>query len=151
MKVWNLKDKTEYVYEVMELELLEWGDKPNVQKTERIERKVKKYFENVEDKYFFKLVLIDEDNLVGFISLFPEDCDECPEFTPWYATMFVKKEYRGKGYSKVLNDALLKEVKNRGIEVVYLKTTLNNYYEKFGAKFVKELANGEKILKFNVG
>lgn len=151
MQVWNLKDKTEYIYEVMELELLEWGDKPNVQKTERIDRKIKKYFENVDDKYFFKLVLLDKNNLVGFISLFPEDCDECPDLTPWYATMYVKKEYRGKGYSKVLNDALLKEVKNRGISVVYLKTTLNNYYEKFGAKFVKKLANGEKVLKFNVG
>ena len=41
----------------------------------------------------FKLV-------VGFISLFKYDGDERIDLTPWYATMYVKKEYRGKGYSK---------------------------------------------------
>ena len=48
--------------------------------------------------------------------------DEYQELTPWYATMYVKKEYRKKGYSKILNDAILKEAKSRGfkkIRVIY--------------------------------
>ena len=31
-------------------------------------------------------------------------------------TMYVKDGYRGKGYSKMLNDAILEEAKNRGFE-----------------------------------
>ena len=73
---------------------------------------------------FCKLILIDNDKLIGFISIFPEDCDECPELSPWYATMYVKKEYRGHGYSKILNDAILKEARERGFKEIYLKTTL---------------------------
>ena len=61
------------------------------------------------------------------------------DLTPWYATMFVKPEYRGMGYSKILNDAILKEAKKRGISRLYLKTELNNYYEKFGARYIEDL------------
>ena len=64
--------------------------------------------------------------------------------------MFVKKEYRGKGYSKILNDAILKEAKARGFKKLYLKTTLNNYYEKFGAKYLETLTNNEKIYYFDI-
>ena len=96
------------------------------------------------------MILVDNDKLIGFISIFPEDCDECPELSPWYATMYVKKEYRWHGYSKILNDAILKEARERGFKEIYLKTTLNNYYEKFGATFVKKISDEEKIYKFEL-
>lgn len=51
--------------------------------------------------------------LLGFISLFETDEKERQDLKPWYATMYVKKEYRGKGYSKILNEAILSEAKNR--------------------------------------
>lgn len=48
-----------------------------------------------------------------------------------------KKEFRGKGYSEILNDAILKEAKELGYNKVYLKSDLINYYEKFGAKYLE--------------
>ena len=65
--------------------------------------------------------------------------------TPWYAPMYVKKEYRNKGYSKILNDAILNEAKKKGFDRIYLKSNLVNYYEKFGAKYIKTLSNKEKL------
>ena len=64
--------------------------------------------------------------------------------------MYVKKEYRKKGYSKILNDAILKEAKKRNIKRIYLKTSLSNYYEKFGAKYIENLQNGEKLYYINI-
>ena len=64
--------------------------------------------------------------------------------------MYVKKEYRGHGYSKILNDAILKEARERGFKEIYLKTTLNDYYEKFGAIFIKKLKTGETLYKFEL-
>ena len=64
--------------------------------------------------------------------------------------MYVKKEYRNKGCSKVLNDAILLEAKNRGFKTVYLKTKLENYYDKFGAIFIKNLKTDEKLYKFEI-
>ena len=83
--------------------------------------------------------------MIGFISLFRYDGSYYRELTPWYATMFVKSEYRGKGYSKVLNNAILKEAHDLGYTKVYLKSELDNYYEKFGAKFIEDLNETEKL------
>ena len=38
----------------------------------------------------------------------------------------------------------------RGYKIIYLKTELNNYYEKFGAKFIENITNKEKLLKFDL-
>lgn len=64
--------------------------------------------------------------------------------------MYVKKEFRGKGYSKILNNAILEEAKKRGFKKLYLKTDLINYYEKFGAVFLENLSNGEKLYYFSI-
>ena len=147
MKIFDLKDKREFLHEVMELELLEWSDEV-IDKEERISKKIDKYNKFVNENNFCKLILVDENELIGFISLFPFDGDEEKDLTPWYATMYVKKEFRGKGYSKLLNDAILEVARNRGFKEVYLKTELINYYEKFGAVPVKILSTGEQLLKF---
>ena len=122
----------------------------SVIKSNKIIIKIEKIKIKLKGRDFCKLILVDNDKLIGFISIFPEDCDECPELSPWYATMYVKKEYRGHGYSKILNDAILKEARERGFKEIYLKTTLNDYYEKFGATFVKKISDKEKIYKFEL-
>ena len=150
MKIYNLKDNIKYLDEVATLEFEEWADNKEYNKEARINKKKNGIIEKFSDDDFCKLILVDKDNLIGFISIFSQDCEECEELTPWYATMYVKKEYRGKGYSRILNDAILKEARNRNYERIYLKTTLINYYEKFGAEFIKKLDNGEKIYKFEL-
>ena len=97
------------------------------------------------DKVISILGLVEDDNLIGFISLFRYDGEKRQDLTPWYATMYVKKEYRKMGYSKILNDALIQDAKNKGYDKVYLKSELNNYYEKFGAKYIENLNEKEKL------
>ena len=150
MKIYNLKDKIEYLDEVTSLEYEEWADNKEENKQERIERKKAKICNSFDNKSFCKLILVDNNNLIGFISIFPEDCEEEKKLTPWYATMYVKEEYRNNGYSRILNDAILREAKNRGFSTLYLKTDLENYYEKFGAIFIKKLKSGEYLYKFEL-
>ena len=64
--------------------------------------------------------------------------------------MYVKKEYRGLGYSKILNSSIINEAKRLGYDKVYLKSNLINYYEKFGAIFIEKLNNGENLYYINV-
>lgn len=150
MKVYNLKDKLEYLDEVAMLEYDEWASNKEENKMVRLEKKKQKICELFSHKSFCKLILIYNNKLIGFISLFPSDCEEEKDLIPWYATMYVKKEYRNKGYSKILNDAILKEAKERGFETIYLKTNLENYYEKFGAIFIKKLKSSESLYKFEL-
>lgn len=150
LKVYNIKDKIEYLREVAILEHNEWAKDPQESFEDRINKKIEKVKNNLNKNDFCKLILLNDDELIGFISLFPNDSDERRDLGPWYATMYVKKEYRKKGYSRILNDAILKEAKNRGFTIIYLKTDLKNYYEKFGAIFIKKLKTGETLYKFEL-
>ena len=150
LKIYNIIDKLEYLKEVASLEYYEWADNPNNNPTERINNKMKKIEKTLNKKNFCKLILLNGKNLVGFISLFPSDCKEHEELTPWYATMYVKKEFRGNGYSKILNNAILEEAHKRGFKKVYLKTELVNYYEKFDAKFISNINLNEKLYKIEL-
>jgi len=145
MKIINIKNDINYLKEYFLLCHKAWG----LYKTKEeldiyINEKVNKVLTNNYDKLISVLGLV-ESELIGFISLFKYDGDERKDLTPWYATMYVKKEYRGNGYSKILNNAILKEAKSLGYNKVYLKTNLINYYEKFGAKYIETLNNGEKL------
>ena len=131
MKIYNLKDKLEYLDEVATLEYEEQASNKEKDKKSRIERKKEKICEAFNNESFCKLILVEKNNLIGFISIFPKDSEEEKQLTPWYATMYVKEKYRNNGYSKILNDAILKEAKNRKFKLLYLKTDLENYYEKF--------------------
>lgn len=102
MKIYNLKDKIEYVEEVAQLEYEEWADNKEIDKVNRISKKKNKIINMFNEKSFCKLILLDEEKLIGFVSIFPYDCDELPDLTPWYATMYVKKEYRKKDIPKYL-------------------------------------------------
>lgn len=147
LNIYNIKEKMQYVKEIAILTQKEWGTSylSEEEFNKKIKKKIEKIKSNLDNPNYCKLILLDDDKLVGFISLFPRDGEERIELTPWYATMFVKKEYRGKGYSKILNNAILEEAKQRGFSKVYLKSDLKNYYEKFGAVYMENLKNGEKL------
>ena len=144
MKIVDIKKDLKYLKEYIKLCSLEWGSPKS---EEEMQKYIPKRLEKIinGDKIISILGLFENDELIGFISLFRYEDDINAKETPWYATMYVKEEYRGKGYSKILNDAILEEAKNLGYDKVYLKSFLRNYYEKFGAKYIKDLENKEKL------
>lgn len=150
MEIYNLKEKLEFLDEVVTLEYDEWASNKDEDRTNRLEKKKEKICSLFLNKSFCKLILVNNNELIGFISIFPSDSNEEPNLTPWYSTMYVKEIYRNKGYSKILNDAILKEAKERGFKTIYLKTDLNNYYDKFGAIYIKDLKSKEKLYKFEL-
>lgn len=149
MKVINIKENIKYLKEYVKLCSLEWGSKKNCKQMEEyVDKKCKLILKN--NKVISVLGLIENNILIGFISLFEYDGDERKDLTPWYSCMYVKKEYRGKNYSKILNDSILKEAKKLNYDKVYLKSNLVNYYEKFGAVYIEKLNNGEKLYYINI-
>lgn len=149
MKIVNIKENSEYLSEYIKLCSYEWGRKKTETEMQKyVEEKKKSILDG--EKVISILGLVDNNNLIGFISLFKYDGEDRKDLSPWYATMYVKKEYRNRGYSKLLNDSILKEAFKLGYKKVYLKTELNNYYEKFGAKYVGKLNKFEKLYYFEL-
>ena len=152
LKIYNIKEKQEFLREVAILTQIEWGKETNSKEEFRgkINKKISKIINNFNNPLYCKLILLENNILVGFISIFPTDSEERKDLYPWYATMYVKEEFRGKGYSKILNNAILAEAKIRGFKKLYLKTNLTNYYEKFGATYLETLNTNEKLYYFSV-
>ena len=113
IKVYNHIDKIQFLEEVAILEYEEWEDNKEDNKDNRITKKIEKIKINLKNNNFCKLILLNDDRLIGFISIFQNDCDECINLTLWYATMYVKEQYREKVYSKILNDAILEESRKK--------------------------------------
>lgn len=149
MKIVSIKENSEFLSEYIELCSYEWGSKKSKLEMQKYVDKRKKSIFN-DDKVISILGLVDNNNLIGFISLFKYDGEDRKDLTPWYATMYVKDEHRNKGYSKLLNEAILKEAVKLGYKKVYLKTELDNYYEKFGAKYAGKLNESEKLYYFEL-
>lgn len=145
MEIVNLKSNETLFKEYIWLCHEEWGSSSVLEKEKFIKEKIKKLQLENYDKLILVLGLVECNQLIGFISLFKTDGEERQDLTPWYSTMYVKKEYRGKGYSKILNDALLDTAKKLGYKKVYLKSNLKNYYEKFKANYIETLQNGESL------
>lgn len=148
MEVISIKNNDLYLKEYIELCNKEWG-KPRTDLNKYIEDKltsIKQGNEVIE-----VLGLINNNEMIGFISLFSEDNNERNDLSPWYATMYIKEKYRGKNYSKILNDSLIKRAKELGYKKIYLKSNLINYYEKFNAKYMETLNNGEKLFYIDLG
>lgn len=141
MEIIDIKNNRKYLEEYVTLCSKEWGTGSSDK--EYIDNKINKILN--EDKVISILGLIDNEELIGFISLFKYDGDERRDLTPWYATIYVKDKYRGKGYSKLLSDSILDKARSLGYNKIYLKSYLNNYYEKFGSKYIETLNNGEKL------
>ena len=149
MEIINIKNKPNYLREYIKLCSLEWGRPKNEIEMQRYIIDKERRILN-DDKVISVLGLVENNELVGFISLFKYEDDIESELTPWYATIYVKEEFRGKGYSKILNNAILNEAKRLSFDKIYLKTELINYYEKFGAKYIKDLENGEKLYYIDI-
>ena len=144
LSVKSIKDNKEFLEEYFYLSSLEWGNSYKKDNFKSIlNKRVSDVLNGINDNIILVLGLIDDDKLIGFISLFKYDDNY--DYTPWYATMYVKEEYRAKHYSKILNDALIEEARKLGYEKIYLKSELINYYEKFNAKYIKNLSDKEKL------
>ena len=148
MEIISIKNNENYLNEYIRKCNEEWGRVKSKKEISEYISKKKNSIINGE-KVISILGLIDNNQMIGFISLFKYDGKDRKDLTPWYATMYVKKEYRNQGYSKLLNEAILKEAKKLGYKKVYLKTSLKNYYEKFGAKYLEQLNEEEKIYYFD--
>lgn len=145
MNLYNLYEKPKYIKEYAKACVKTWGNtKTPIELENKVNRKVEKLL-NGDNNLITCLILLDEESLVGFISLFKTDGEERNDLTPWYATMYIEEKYRKNGYSRILNNAILKEAKKLGYNKVYLKSDLKGYYEKFGAKYIEDLTNGEKL------
>ena len=84
------------------------------------------------------LLLNTEDEIIGCAGLIANDFISRQDLYPWLCALYIEKEDRGKGYSKLLIEKVKKDAKNAGFPSLYLCTDLKGYYEKYGFSYIGE-------------
>jgi len=139
----DVKDNIDDLKEVMDLIYEEWGKYFRSPKEEKL-RKIRCSIE--ENKEFPKVyVLRENDIVIGSFMIKDEDL-KGSNLSPWLSCVVIKKEYRGKGYGKILLDRIKKVIDNN-YKKMYLFTHLDNFYEKIGFVYVKDVDHDGEIDK----
>ena len=127
------------------------SDKSVSYSKEELVLQTREYYENYINKTLFIFGYIENEEIVSVAAyevlkrLPTPKINNLNSDIAYVCSIYTKEEYRNKGYSKILNDAILNEAKKKGYNRIYLKSNLINYYEKFGAKYIITLNNKEKL------
>lgn len=82
-------------------------------------------------------VAVEGDRLLGTYNIILSDMKEHPELSPWLASVYVLKEYRGRGIGTELVKHSMAQCKKLSIPRLYLWTdTQREFYERLGWKLL---------------
>ena len=143
IKLYDLKDCLDDLDELMDMTYEEWGMFFRSSKQNKIDR-IKASILN-GDEFPKVYVLKKDEKLIGSFTIKDKDLDNC-DLSPFVVCVLIKKEYRGKGYGKILLD-YIREITDDNYNQMYLTTKLNGFYEKIGFKFVDNVNHNGEIEK----
>ncbi len=120
MKIAYLADHPEFLQELAQLHHAEWS---YLHPGETIEDK-KQYLKSNCGRGGVPSFIIglEDAELIGSASLVEQDMDNRAELTPWLADVFVKPEYRGRGFATSLIRRIEDEARSAGIARLFLYT-----------------------------
>ncbi len=136
--------------EVMSIFYNWWGIKKNKSLDEITTEYQNLLFKNKLPKIY---LLKDQDTIIGVYEINEKDNIPKEEYEPFLANVFIKEEYRGHGYSRLLIESSIKETKKLGYKTLYLHSKHINYYEKFGFTYVETLDTNygpKRIFKYEI-
>lgn len=145
----TLRKNPEYMEEYVTCCKKEWSKYIGEELDEKVKDQVKRII-TTGDEIITVVLMLKNDELIGFISLFKSDGNYHRELSPWFATFYIKEEYRKKGYSKRLFQELIDESGRLGYDTVFFRSYIDDYYDRFfNAKILEELSNGQKLYKIS--
>ena len=136
MEIKTVNKTNRYFYEIINSYYNWWGkDK------EKSLKDIHDFYVNIIENDDLPIIraLIINDTLIGYYELNAKDDIDELNYTPYLANVFVKEQYRKQGYGSYLINDAIELAKNMGYEKLYLHSHLENFYEKYGFKFLKEV------------
>ena len=149
ISIWNLKEKTHFINEVISYLWKEWGTENNYIFVERIIKNITQSQTNDLPQVY---IATKNNKLVGIITLLRNDLKSRQDLFPWLACLYVCEEYRGLHIGEALQKHVLQESKKMEYEKVYLITKLEGYYEKIGWNLMgyEPLVSGEMTKVYEI-
>ncbi len=79
---------------------------------------------------------MEEEKIVGGLGVIENDFHDRKDLTPNVCAVYVEKECRCQGIAGKLLDFVCKDMKEKGIDTLYLVTDHTSFYERYGWKFL---------------
>ena len=81
-------------------------------------------------------LLFKEDKIIGCAGLITNDFISRGDLYPWLCALFIDENNRGNAYATLLMEKIKEDTKSFGFKNLYLCTSLENYYEKYGFEYI---------------
>lgn len=121
IKIIPLSERPEFAHACAAWSYGEWGchyPKADLRKSiEGYEKRAK----NNNDIPFTYIGLRD-DKIIGMVSLVENDHEEHKDLTPWIASVYIHREFRGRGYASAMIQKMHIKAKELGFNHLYLFT-----------------------------
>ena len=84
-------------------------------------------------------VVTDGERIVAGAGVIENDFHNRKDLAPNVCAVFVEKAYRGRGIAGELLSFIADDMKNRGIDTLYLLTDHTSFYERYGWQYLCEV------------
>lgn len=79
---------------------------------------------------------MEDDRIVGGLGVIENDFHDRKDLTPNVCAVYVEEEYRCRGIAGKMLNFVCADMKEQGIDTLYLITDHTSFYERYGWKFL---------------
>lgn len=76
-----------------------------------------------------------EDQIIGGLGVIENDFHDRKDLTPNVCAVYVEEAFRGRGIAGNLLNTVCRDMKQKGIDTLYLITDHDSFYERYGWEF----------------
>lgn len=127
VKIEYLKEYSQWVPIIAQWFYEEWGEFHPELDVNRIAERLGERCNT--DRIPLALVAVRQEEVIGTVSLKKYDMDTRMQFSPWLASLYVRRDCRNKGVGIRLIDAGLEKARILGIKLLYLYTRTKKHVD----------------------
>lgn len=79
---------------------------------------------------------LEEDQIIGGMGVIENDFHDRKDLAPNVCAVYTEEQKRGQGVAGALLDTVCTDMKERGIDTLYLVTDHTSFYERYGWEFL---------------
>ena len=99
------------------------------------------------DRLPMTYIALVDDAIAGYFQLsMADDLEVRPDLYPWLINLYVDKKFRHLGVADKLLREVPKIMKQAKLSILYLYTTLDKMFEKYGWEMIEQLQTKQKNL-----
>lgn len=132
----------------MEYKMIRLADRPEIKEQaaqwfhEKWQIPLEAYLESMEESLSGKgpvpqwYVAVENNRIIGGMGVIENDFHDRKDLAPNVCAVYTEEDWRGRGVAGALLNAVCEDMKQRGIDTLYLLTDHDSFYERYGWEFL---------------